>query len=835
MNRQITAHRLVPALVMSAAMMCAGVSHAVTSATDTQCDSRLDVTVAASSRSSAATAANCQTRPLTTAAGFTLAASSPADATTPDSSAMVAAGGELYKSFVGGIRQSLVVLTPNRSLMMSRKLSRATGMDWDMGFTVQPVTNGNNAYMYGTYVFLRANRETRVVDAAHQTNAGLSQVFDPAILRVTFNGDATCTVNSYNSWFGYELTTDPALFYNQPDGANYGLHQAVYAGAGSGQQHKDSGLSFSSCTYTLGTDGKLVVNYVGTKGDASAFNVNNAYFVSADMRYIVSTVDATKDLYRGFEVGVRVTTLSGTQSALNNSAAGTYLFNAPSVELQGATGPLTAPNNEHRNNSKTTQCLNRGALVLTTTASGVAGWNTCSIDMANSCAIRSEEGYGETSSGAGNGSVSIIHQTTENIGNPSCRFQVATDSTLSVVMNQPTAEGSVDVSYSGALANGNQTLVLRGKYEGSNMANPSNTYAPARTIKNDLYLAAFVGIQYSGSLVADADSDGTSNEAEFLDSVSTSTVANSDFNGDGTSDVMLRNPSTGQWQLSTFSNGTVSGSTNPSIDSSSDTAYMGQVDTNGDHTVEVLTRSFSTGVWSISSFSAGAFAGTTPLLFMTTNSSWQYQGMGDFDGDGTSEILLRNSSTGMWGSYIFNNSAYNGIGFTQGAYLLNGSDYVFQGLGDMNGDGKDDGLLRSSSTGTWYIVNPVDLTWVNPALPTSSDWQFQALVDVNGDNIKDIVVRNTNVGSGSAGVWQVYTLGSDYSVVGSYVMTNLPTNLAIQLTAVGNFDGYGSNDLLLRNSSSGAYALYVTNPPNPASQTLKSVPALVGTPWAVQR
>jgi len=534
-NRQqiIRSHRLLVTLATFSVISFSAKSFAVTSATDLQCDSRYDITVAASARSSVASSATCQTRALTTPVGFKLTTSSPSDATVADSSAMVSAGGELYESFVAGIRQAIVLLTPNRTLMMSRNVTKTTGVDWDVGLTVQPVSGGNDAYLTGTYVFLRANRETRVVDAAHQTNAGLSGVFDPVSMRVTFNGDSTCNVTAYSSWFGYELTTDPALFYSQPDGSNYGLHQAVYAGVGSGQQHKDSNLSFSTCSYTLNSSGKLVINYIGTYGDASAFNINNAYFLSADKRYIVSTVDATKDLYRGFEVGVLAATLSGSQSALNNSVAGTYLFNSPSVELQGATGPLTAPDNEHRNNSKATQCINRGAAVLSTTASGVGGWNVCTVDWAKSCTIRSEEAYGETSSGAGNGNVSIIHTTAESVAEPTCRFQVATDSTLSMVINQQTAEGFQDITYSGAIASGNEALVLKGKYEGTNMQNPSNTHAPARTIKNDLYLSTLVGVKYAGTLGADADADGITNEMEFLESGQTS----ADSDGDGLSDA----------------------------------------------------------------------------------------------------------------------------------------------------------------------------------------------------------------------------------------------------------------------------------------------------------
>ena len=174
MGRQIRGHanKIMLAAVGAFTLVC-GSAHAVTSVTDTQCDSRLDITLAANVRSSVSSASTCQTRSLTSLAGFALTASNPANLTVNDSSALQSAGGELYESFVSGIRQAIVLLSPNHTLMMSRNLVEVTGVDWDMGLAVQPVTNGNNAYLSGTYVFLRANRDDRIVDNLHQTNAGL--------------------------------------------------------------------------------------------------------------------------------------------------------------------------------------------------------------------------------------------------------------------------------------------------------------------------------------------------------------------------------------------------------------------------------------------------------------------------------------------------------------------------------------------------------------------------------------------------------------------------------------------------------------------------------------
>src|SRR5690606_37838613 len=87
------------------------------------CNARLDVTVGGGSRSAALSSADCQERGLSSAEGFSLNTTNPADGTTEDSSSMVAAGGELYEAFVGGARDAAVLLTPNRAFMMSRTVA----------------------------------------------------------------------------------------------------------------------------------------------------------------------------------------------------------------------------------------------------------------------------------------------------------------------------------------------------------------------------------------------------------------------------------------------------------------------------------------------------------------------------------------------------------------------------------------------------------------------------------------------------------------------------------------------------------------------------------------
>ena len=85
-------------------------------------------------------------------------------------------------------------------------------------------------------------------------------------------------------------------------------------------------------------------------------------------------------------------------------------------------------------------------------------------------------------------------------------------------------------------------------------------------------------------------------------------------------------------------------------------------------------------------------------------------GVGDFFGNGTDDILFRNSSSGdTWIEAISN-------GAPAGWQPVGGSDthYAVVGVGDYFGNGTDDILFRNNSTGdTWFeaISNGGSASW----------------------------------------------------------------------------------------------------------------------------
>ena len=286
-----------------------------------------------------------------------------------------------------------------------------------------------------------------------------------------------------------------------------------------------------------------------------------------------------------------------------------------------------------------------------------------------------------------------------------------------------------------------------------------------------------------------------------------------DFNADKTSDILLRDLSTdvytGQWKQFSFSQGAIISSNYVSAYSTLNYQYQGTLDADGDGDADILVRDTNTGQWFTHPMQNGNSTGAT-LLSLPTDSAWTFAVSGDFDGDGTEDIVLRNISTNTWQVYYMVGGNVNSntsiTALSNSTYGV--SAYQAQAAGDMNDDGKNEILIRNTSTGAWRIYNFVGNSVSNPSnLYVNTSWQFQTLEDLNGDGKLDVVLRNT-----SSGYWSGFITGPNFSS-SVYSMNNLYVNTStISLSTYGDFDNDGIGDILLRETS-GQYDLFRTLPP----------------------
>ena len=231
----------------------------------------------------------------------------------------------------------------------------------------------------------------------------------------------------------------------------------------------------------------------------------------------------------------------------------------------------------------------------------------------------------------------------------------------------------------------------------------------------------------------------------------------------------------------------------------------------------------------------------------------------DFNGDGKSDILWRNSN-GSVAAWLI-----NGGQVTQsGTIAIEASDWQIVGQRDFNGDGKADILWRNGNTGTvkLWLMNGLQAQSITVASNVPSNWVIAGVGDFNGDGMADILWRDST--TGTVAIWlmnggrvtQSHTVGivaSNWVIAGTspnghilwrnntngalvvWVMNGFTVSQTHNLGAVastwvvvgsGDFDGNGSEDLLFRNSSTGEVAIwFITNGAVTSTASLGTVPA----------
>jgi ELWxxDGT repeat protein len=166
------------------------------------------------------------------------------------------------------------------------------------------------------------------------------------------------------------------------------------------------------------------------------------------------------------------------------------------------------------------------------------------------------------------------------------------------------------------------------------------------------------------------------------------------------------------------------------------------------------------------------------------------------------------SGTVSFGWNGFDGSAYATANSTVSITINPTPEWQIAATTDFTGDGKQDILQRDPSNGAyrlWYLdANNASQT---VALPTmGSNWQITSIANFDGNTSKDIFWQST---TGENRIWRMGTIGTE--------VVNLPTanpnNLTIQ--HIGDFEGDGDTDILVRDKTNGMIAIWESNPNDP--------------------
>jgi Ca2+-binding RTX toxin-like protein len=275
--------------------------------------------------------------------------------------------------------------------------------------------------------------------------------------------------------------------------------------------------------------------------------------------------------------------------------------------------------------------------------------------------------------------------------------------------------------------------------------------------------------------------------------------AHSDFSGDGNSDVVWRQDDSGQvyfWGMTGLqTNGEGSVAHAPVTN---DWHAEGTGDFNGDGNSDVLWRQDGGQVYIWEMDGLGLKAEGAVAHAAVTN-DWQVEGIGDFNGDGNSDVLWRQDGGGQVYIWEMDGLGLKAEGAVAHAAVTN--DWQVQGVGDFNGDGNSDVLWRQDGGGQVYIweMDGLGLKAEGAVAhaAVTNDWQVQGVGDFNGDGNSDVLWRQD--GGGQVYIWEMDGLG--LKAEGAVAHAAVTNDWHVQ--SVGDFNGDGNSDVLWRQDSSG--------------------------------
>ena len=284
----------------------------------------------------------------------------------------------------------------------------------------------------------------------------------------------------------------------------------------------------------------------------------------------------------------------------------------------------------------------------------------------------------------------------------------------------------------------------------------------------------------------------------------------SDLNGDSKSDLVLKEISTGKTSLLMLQDDGSTWTVSYSSNWGDKYELLGTGDLNGDGRDDMILKYNPSETVYLCEMNETASSWNVSYYSKGFYEKYELLGIGDLNGDKRDDLILKYKPSNTVYICLLNEPGAEKIWTV--AYYSQGwaENYAVLGVGDLNDDGRDDLILRYDASGTVYFCHMREdgASWDIAAYETWGDAQtLLALADLNGDFRKDLLVRDTSGGAtdGHAAVWLT---GEDGS---SWTKTDLGDWRAYDILFTGDLNNDYRDDLLRQNRQTKTTEFLLTN------------------------
>ena len=292
-----------------------------------------------------------------------------------------------------------------------------------------------------------------------------------------------------------------------------------------------------------------------------------------------------------------------------------------------------------------------------------------------------------------------------------------------------------------------------------------------------------------------------------------------DIDGDGREDLLYQNPENGILRLTTVSSDGLVGTSSDSLGGQigPDLQIVGTGDFDKDGEADLLWRKVSTGKLGFWYVNAANYTHDRDMqlganLPAVSSATYDLAAVGDFNGDGRTDIIFHRTNTSGTnaGGVIYWTIGPNATIKASGTIAnvpYDGYDLV--GAGDFNGDGVSDLLFRNLSTGGviyWHLESDgqggVKLgkngTFHKPKY---SDWRVVGIADMDNDRRSDVLLHQKS--TGKLAYWLINSAGTATKTNGAgFFLARLDVN-NFRVLGLRDFNGDGRADVLYQDRRNG--------------------------------